>query len=162
MSQSVMKFDSNGNLKRRVVANTSSKFVTGMCDEFIEHCKQGKTDVEFYSSKQITRQTFYDWIKRHKVFAVAHELGKAYREAWYLAKGRENLEIVTTKEYSKRLDTNLFRLMAGYIYGMSEHKELLEEIEKLKEIVKSMEAHKVSSAYTKHAEVVEGECETVT
>lgn len=57
-------------------------------DELVKLMSQGMTDVEIFASFDITKQTFYRWLRAHEELQEAHELGLPKCEAWWIREMR--------------------------------------------------------------------------
>ena len=50
--------------------------------------KNGESVAEVCVQFGVSRQAFYDWVKKYPEFAEAYEQGKLYSEAWWTKLGR--------------------------------------------------------------------------
>ena len=55
----------------------------------IELGKQGKSVVEICCDFDIHKDTYYDWIKKFKIFSDAHKKSNLLKEQWFISLGLE-------------------------------------------------------------------------
>lgn len=61
------------------------------CQTVIEMMKEGAAVIEVAAKLGVTRQTFQNWCHWYPDFDEAHQIGRAYSEAWWTREGRTNL-----------------------------------------------------------------------
>ena len=80
---------------------------------YIEFSRQGMSDVEIAAEFNIGLQTLKKWADKYRAFNVAYEIGQSMHEAWYLKKGKDNLE-------NRNFNTNLYKFLTGNKLGYSD------------------------------------------
>jgi hypothetical protein len=56
--------------------------------DFIAQSKQGKSLAQIAYAWDVSRDTLYEWAKKHKEFSDAIKKGREYSEAWYMNLGQ--------------------------------------------------------------------------
>jgi len=70
------------------MANAEIKYKPEYVDQLPDMFKTGEDVSEVCAVFKISRQTFYDWIKKYPEFKTAYALGKTYSESWWNRLGR--------------------------------------------------------------------------
>lgn len=78
--------------------------------------RAGAGNTEVYVRLGLTERTFYNLLKRDKVFKKAIDQGKKLSLAWWEKKGRKNL-------HNNKFNTTLFKFMMSAKFGWSEDKK---------------------------------------
>lgn len=86
-------------------AGRPSKYTPEMCDIAIKEMSEGASKTEVCAELGISYETFLDWQdlksdRYKKEFSEAVKKGEQLSEAWWLSKGRKNLE---NKEFNSTL-----------------------------------------------------------
>jgi len=61
-----------------------SKYKKQYCDMLISHMKQGYSFESFAGIIGVNRDTVHEWVKRHKDFSDAKNIGRAYEEVYWV------------------------------------------------------------------------------
>jgi hypothetical protein len=130
-----LKYDRDGNVKT-VNKKTTTQYNAKYPALFIEHCKQGKTTVEFCAEMGICRDTFDEWSSRYPDMGHAKKMGKLAAEAWYLEQARNNL---VSYEDSAQLDTTLYKFIVGGRFGHTSKRRPKFEID-VTQLVESLQS----------------------
>lgn len=69
-----------------------TKYLPEMCQKVVELMSEGASKAEVAHELGITRETLHDWTNNNQEFSYAIKEGEAASEAWWLKKGRTNLE----------------------------------------------------------------------
>lgn len=80
---------------------------------YIDFSRQGMSDVEIAAQFRIGITTIRSWSEKYVEFSTAYEIGNALHEAWWLTKGKQNLN-------DRTFNTNLFKFLTGNKLGYSE------------------------------------------
>jgi hypothetical protein len=67
------------------------KYKKGYADQLPELFAHGESVAEVAHSLDITKETFFQWVKAHTEFAKAYQKGKDIAEAWWEKTARESL-----------------------------------------------------------------------
>lgn len=70
-------------------AGRPSKYKPEFAEQLPALFAEGQSVAEVAVVLGVTRDTFYDWVKRYPKFRDAYELGKQVSEAWWSKLGRE-------------------------------------------------------------------------
>jgi len=81
--------------------------------QYIILSKNGFSDVEIAAEFEIGKNTMLEWVERYVEFAEAFDIGKSIYEAWWLAKGRRNLD-------NRFFQTGLYKYLTMNKLGYSE------------------------------------------
>lgn len=73
--------------------------------ELLQHAARGLSGVEIAAELGISSVTLNTWREKHKEFNQAFEIGEALHEAWYIKKGKDNLD-------NRFFQTALYKFMA--------------------------------------------------
>lgn len=63
-----------------------------MCEIVIREMKEGAAIEELPLSLNVVLSTLYVWRKKHPEFEEAIKIGEEYSKAWWLKKGRQNID----------------------------------------------------------------------
>lgn len=80
-----------------------------------EALNQGLSVERFCRRTRISRDTFYEWVKKHPEFADTFRAGKVDAEAFWQEKAISNFE-------NRNFNTNLFKLYMTNCHGWSDNK----------------------------------------
>lgn len=108
-----IKFDKDGNLKS-MNSSTTCKYNPAYPEMFLEHCKKGKTVVQFCRDISVGRDTFDSWCKTYPEMGEAKILGKQYAEAYWLDLADCHQE---QESESVQLNMTLYRWTMGGRFG---------------------------------------------
>ena len=75
--------------------------------------KDGCTITEIAAQCKVHVSTLYDWAERYSEFEDALEICRTLHEAWWIKKGKNNLE-------NGRFQTPLYKFLAGNLLGWSD------------------------------------------
>ena len=81
-------------------AGRPSKYDPSFCNEIEPLMSEGASITEIAAELGVVKSTIYEWIKEHPEFSNAIKKGVELSEAWWLKKGRINLE---NKEFNSTL-----------------------------------------------------------
>lgn len=81
--------------------------------EFINLSRAGMSDVEIAAQFGVSSTILRKWVEKHKEFSLAHEIGQAMHEAWWLTKGKDHLD-------DRFFQTGLFKFLTGNKLGWSD------------------------------------------
>lgn len=84
---------------KEIVLGRPTKYNPEMCQTVIEEMSQGASKCEVAAALGICEDTLYTWLKdpEKKIFSEAIRIGSSLSKAWWLKKGRVNLD---TKEFN--------------------------------------------------------------
>lgn len=80
---------------------------------YIDYSREGLSEVEIAAKFGVSVHSMNKWVEKFEQFALAHEIGTALHEAWWLEKGKEGLN-------SRHFNTPLFKFLTGNKLGYSE------------------------------------------
>lgn len=83
---------------------------------YIDFSRQGLSEVEIAAQFEVGLTTMRGWSEKYLEFSTAFEIGNALYEAWWLEKGRTNLN-------DRTFNTNLFKFLTGNKLGYSDKME---------------------------------------
>lgn len=66
----------------------NGKYKAAMCDKVLELYQNGESDVEVAAALDISKNTFYEWVREKPDFAEAVHKGKGLSECWWQKLGR--------------------------------------------------------------------------
>ncbi len=73
-------------------AGRPTKYKKEFCDTVLELMREGKSIVNCCAELDISRETFYSWMEKHKEFHDTVKRGMELSEHWWQEKARENLD----------------------------------------------------------------------
>lgn len=97
-----------------------TKYRPEMCGKVVEMMKEGMAKVEVAARLGIDRDTIKEWRKTNEDFSAALKKGEELSEAWWLAKGRVNLE-------NREFNSTLWYMNMKNRHGWSDKVEKKEE-----------------------------------
>jgi len=80
---------------------------------FMKLSRIGMSLVEIASKFKVAPTSIKSWAEKYESFAFAYEMGQAMHEAWWLQKGKNNLN-------SRDFNTTLFKFLTGNKLGYSD------------------------------------------
>lgn len=83
---------------------------------FISYSKKGLSAVEIAAEFGVSMKTLKKWDETFEEFHEAFEVGAALHEAWYIQKGKDNLD-------NMRYNTTLYKYLTGNKLGWAEKTE---------------------------------------
>lgn len=81
---------------------------------YIQLSREGYSNPEIAAEFQISSYTLQQWTEKYESFYLAAEIGKEMQEAWWLRKGKDNLE------NNRNFNTNLFKYLTMNKLGYSD------------------------------------------
>lgn len=84
--------------------------------QMIDLSRQGLSEVEIAAEMQVGVNTLRGWVDTYQAFAVAHDIGQALYESWWLQKGKSGLD-------SRNFNTTLFKFLTGNKLGYADKVE---------------------------------------
>lgn len=84
--------------------------------QMIDLSRQGLSEVEVAAEIGVGVSTLKKWAELHSEFSVAHEIGQALYESWWLQKGKEGLD-------ARYFNTSLFKFLTGNKLGYADKVE---------------------------------------
>ena len=83
---------------------------------FIDHSREGMSDVEIAAEFQVGVETLRGWAEKYEMFNIAFDIGKALHEAWWLQQGKDGLN-------NRGFNTALFKFLTSNKLGYSDKME---------------------------------------
>jgi len=83
---------------------------------YIELSAAGKSPVEIAAEFLVSKNTLDNWAERYKEFQTAFEVGKVLHESWWLAQGKNGLNL-------RGFNTTLYKFLTGNKLGYSDKSE---------------------------------------
>jgi len=112
------------NSVKKINKSTTSKYLGTYPQKFIEHCRKGKTTVEFVAEIGVDRDTFDRWCHTYKEMGNAKILGKELAEKWWVEQAQAYLTTYSSKdEGTTKFDTNLYKFIVGGRFGHGSKKK---------------------------------------
>lgn len=84
--------------------------------EYIDLSRQGLSEVEIAARFEVSAQTVRAWAERFESFSLAHEIGQAMHESWWIEQGKNNLN-------ARDFNTPLFKFLTSNKLGYSDKME---------------------------------------
>ena len=84
--------------------------------KYIEFSREGLSTVEIAAEFEIGMPTLERWAETYQEFMIAFEIGQVLHEAWWLAKGKDGLNV-------RGFNTVLYKFLTGNKLGYSDKME---------------------------------------
>lgn len=146
------KYDAKGNLKS-VNARTSTKYDGKAFERFLDHCWKGGSIPQFCRQEKISRTCFDSWIEKYDPKNEVKPKAKVWAEGWWLQEAQDHLTTISSKNYSVKFDTNLYKFVVGGRFGHTADKDAHERLDKIEQqMQKSAMSQMQNSAIAEEAE----------
>lgn len=97
----------------------STKYNDEFCDVVIQEMSNGASIEEVAATLGITKDTFYQWVKRYKDFSDAKKIGEEKSKAWWMKQGRGGLWADSQQE-TKKINAVLWYMNMKNRFGWSD------------------------------------------
>lgn len=99
----------------------AQKYKRHMPKELLEIMKNGGGMTEFCDKHDITKQAFYNWLKKHFSFAQAYEIGKIKSELHWMRVGEANL-----LEYKDgpKFNNTVYKMIMSHRFGWTDNRKI--------------------------------------
>lgn len=81
--------------------------------QMIDLSRQGLSDVEIAAEMEVGVATLRGWADTYEEFSIAHDIGQALYESWWLQKGKAGLD-------QRNFNTSLFKFLTGNKLGYAD------------------------------------------